>query len=112
MSGGTCSVDGRFVVRVTRPLAASAAARIADLLRAALATRTAAERLADRAAAVLGPLAIAIAAAAGSWWAVEAGLGRGIMVSLSVLVVACPCALGIATPVITSYSIHYTKLYD
>jgi Cu2+-exporting ATPase len=98
VSGGTCSVDGRFLVRVTAPAAESAAARIAALLDEARRQRSSAERLADRTAAAFVPLVIAAALAAGLWWTRTSGVDAGVLTALAVLVVACPCALGIATP--------------
>jgi Cu2+-exporting ATPase len=83
---------------VTAPASASATARIAALVDAALTTRTRVERIADRVAAVLTPLVIAIALAAGAWWGVTGGAERGVLVGLAVLAVACPCGLGLATP--------------
>lgn len=99
VAGGTCSADGSFDVRVVRPAAASAAARIEQLLDAARMTRSPLERWAERFAQVFLPATVAIAAAAGLWHGWYRGADSGILVSLSVLVVACPCALGIATPV-------------
>ena len=99
VAGGTCSVDGLFRVRVTQPAAASAAARIAALLARARAERTPAERVADRVAAVLVPAVVAITCAAAGYWMLHAGTEQAVMVGLAVLVVACPCGLGIATPV-------------
>ena len=99
VAGGSCSIDGLFQVRVTRPLAASTAARIAALLDDARRTRTAAERTADAVTRRLVPAVMLLAAGGGLWWTWQAGAGRGLLVALAVLVVACPCALGIATPV-------------
>jgi Cu+-exporting ATPase len=99
VAGGTCNIDGLFRVRVTAPAAASAAARIAALLAAARRERAPVERLADRLAAVLVPAVVFVAAAAALVWTRRAGLEHGVLVALAVLVVACPCALGIATPI-------------
>jgi cation transport ATPase len=99
VAGGTCSVDGLFRVRVTTPAGASAAARIARLAEAARRERSAAQRTADRVAAWLVPVVLATAIGAGVWWTATAGIDRGLLVALAVLVVACPCGLGIATPV-------------
>ncbi len=99
VASGTCSIDGLFHVRVTARAADSAAARVAALLSAARRERAPAERLADRVAAVLVPVVIAIAAVAAIGWTLHAGIDTGVLVGLAVLVVACPCGLGIATPV-------------
>lgn len=99
VAGGTHSIDGLFLVRVTEPAAASAAARIAALLARARRERAPVERLADRVTAVLVPLVVMIAATAALYWVMRKGVDQGLLVGLAVLVVACPCGLGIATPV-------------
>jgi P-type Cu2+ transporter len=99
IAGGTCSIEGLFRVRVTALAAESAAARIAALLAGARRERAPAERLADTVAGVLVPIVVAIALAAGAFWSVRGSLGDGLLIGLAVLVVACPCGLGIATPI-------------
>jgi Cu2+-exporting ATPase len=99
VASGTCSVDGLFVVRVSAAAVDSAAARVAALVDGARRERAPIERVADRVARVLVPTVVALAiAAAGFWWQRDS-FDRGLMVGLAVLVVACPCALGLATPV-------------
>jgi P-type Cu2+ transporter len=98
VAGGTCSVDGTFRVRVIVPAAASATARIAALVEATLRERTRIERIADRVAGVLVPLVLVVAVAAGTAAGRAEGVDRGVLVALAVLVVACPCGLGLATP--------------
>jgi Cu2+-exporting ATPase len=98
VSGGAYSIDGTFRVRVTAPMAESATARIAAQVESALATRGPTQRLADAVAGALVPVVIVAALGAGAWWGVTAGIDRGVLVALAVLVVACPCGLGIATP--------------
>ena len=99
VAGGTCSVDGVFEVRVSARAAESATARITALLAAARRERAPSERFADRVAAVLVPFVVVTALAAGTYWYLHSGIEQAILVALAVLVVACPCGLGIATPV-------------
>jgi Cu2+-exporting ATPase len=99
VAGGTCSIDGVLQVRVTAAAAASASARIAALLAAARRERASAERLADRITRALVPVVALIAVGSAVFWTARAGIDAGVLSALAVLVVACPCALGIATPV-------------
>lgn len=95
---GGIAVDGALTVRASRAGCESAAAQIARIVCDAQRTKAPIQRLADRVCAWFVPLMIAVALVAGIAWAVADGLSAGIVVAVTVLVIACPCALGIATP--------------
>lgn len=97
---GTASVDGTFLVRVTAGGDDRLAARLARLLEEARLARAPIERLADRVAAVFTPAAVALALMTAVAWGLAAGAAAGVMNGLSVLLIACPCALGLATPLV------------
>ncbi len=105
--GGTVAVDGRLVVRVTRTGADTTLSQIVRLVERAQDSRPPVQRLADRVAAVFVPavLAIAVATACGwaAWgvshgWPTATTFGRSATAACSVLLIACPCALGLAVP--------------
>lgn len=98
VAGGTCSIDGWFRVCATAAVADSTIARLAALVDDASRSRSRIERVADRLAAWLTPALVLLACAAGVYWGVTDSPARGVLVALSVLVVACPCGLGIAVP--------------
>ncbi|MBI1950210.1 MAG: cadmium-translocating P-type ATPase, partial [Acidobacteria bacterium] len=95
---GTTSVDGAFLVRATAVGADRTSARVARLLARARASRAPIERLADRVSAVFTPAACAAALGAALYWGARLDAGTGIERGLAVLLIACPCALGLATP--------------
>jgi len=95
---GTISVDGALLVRATAVGADRTSARIARLIDAARASRAPIERLADRVSAVFTPAACAVAVGTAAYWGARLDAGAGIERGLSVLLIACPCALGLATP--------------
>lgn len=95
---GTCNLDGAFDVITTAVGAQTVAGQIGKLLHAALWQRAPVERLADRLAAWMTPAAVALALMTFAFWSWRAGAEVGLVNALSVLLIACPCALGIATP--------------
>ncbi len=100
VSGGTRVRAGTIDIRATARGADSAAMRIARMVERAQATKPPWQRFADRAAAVFVPVVLLIAAATlvGWWWLGRAELNWALERMIAVLVVACPCALGLAIP--------------
>jgi heavy metal translocating P-type ATPase len=95
---GTINLDGAFDVITSAVGAETVAGQIGHLLYQALWQRAPVERLADRLAALMVPLAIVIAGGTFAFWTVRTGPEVGLLYALSVLLIACPCALGLATP--------------
>ena len=97
--GGTLNGAGRLRARITAVGAGSTLAQMMRLLREAQGQRAPMQRLADRVSAVFVPLALALAAAVLAGWAVATGdVGVAAVRAASVLVIACPCAMGLAVP--------------
>ncbi|WP_054565690.1 cation-translocating P-type ATPase [Frankia sp. R43] len=99
VTGGSVNGTGALVVRATRVGADTALAHITRLVQDAQTGRAAAQRHADRLSAVFVPAVLLIAAATAAGWLVSgAATSTAVEAAISVLLVACPCALGLATP--------------
>ncbi|QWB27537.1 MULTISPECIES: cation-translocating P-type ATPase [Streptomyces] len=99
VTGATLNVGGRLVVRATRVGSDTQLARMARLVEDAQNGKAAAQRLADRISAVFVPVVIALALGTlGFWLGNGVGLTAAFTAAVAVLVIACPCALGLATP--------------
>jgi Cu+-exporting ATPase len=97
VAGGTVNAGGRLVVRATRVGADTQLAQLARLVEQAQSGKAAVQRLADRVSAVFVPVVIGIAALTlVAWLFVDPG--TAFPAAVAVLVIACPCALGLATP--------------
>ncbi len=98
--GGTLNKNGSLQIRATRVGKDTALARIISLVEAAQGSRPAVQRIADRAVSYFIPAIISIALAAFTYWyfVAQNTLLFSLTALISVLVVACPCALGLATP--------------
>ena len=99
ITGATVNVGGRLlIVRATRVGAETALAQIGRLVTEAQTGKAPVQRLADRVAAVFVPIVLAIAAATLGFWIGAGDTGLAFAAAVSVLIIACPCALGLATP--------------
>jgi Cu+-exporting ATPase len=97
--GATVNAGGRLVVRATRVGADTQLAQMARLVEDAQTGKAAVQRLADRVSGVFVPIVILLAAATlGFWLAAGVGAAGAFTAAVAVLIIACPCALGLATP--------------
>ena len=96
--GATINTSGRLVVRATHVGADTALAQMARLVEAAQAGKARVQRLADRISGVFVPVVMLIAVAALIFWWVDGSVLTAFTAAVSVLIIACPCALGLATP--------------
>jgi Cu+-exporting ATPase len=97
--GGSVCVDGFLQVEALRVGEATFVAQMARLMDEAQATKPAMQRLADKVAAVFVPIVLSLAAATFFGWFIVAGdVARALVAAVSVTVIACPCAMGLATP--------------
>jgi Cu+-exporting ATPase len=112
VSGGTLNLDGPLVLRATAVGAASTLAQMQRLLSQAQSSRAPMQRLADRASAVFVPTVLALAALTFTVWAIalntgghHAGFSQPLSVAIAVLIIACPCAMGLAVPAAITVSL-------
>lgn len=99
ITGATLNGHGRLVAVATRVGSDTQLARMAQLVQAAQMGKAPVQRLVDRIAMVFVPLVLTIAAATfGAWWLLAGDLVAAFTAGVAVLIIACPCALGLATP--------------
>jgi P-type Cu+ transporter len=99
VTGGTLNGSGTFVMRATAVGAATRLSQIVALVGTAQRSRAPIQALADKVSAWFVPLVVVIAVAAFIAWMVLTGdIAQALVAAISVLIIACPCALGLATP--------------
>ncbi|MDQ4097248.1 MAG: heavy metal translocating P-type ATPase [Actinomycetota bacterium] len=99
VAGATLNREGVLTVRATAVGAQTALAQIVRQVEDAQASRAPVQHLADRIAGVFVPVVLAIAAGTLlAWWVFSGDATRGLVSAVAVLIIACPCALGLATP--------------
>ncbi|MGF7212322.1 Cu+-exporting ATPase [Skermanella aerolata] len=99
VTGGSINVDGLLTVETLAVGHETMLARIVRMVEGAQASKAPIQRTVDKVSAVFVPVVLVIAALTFiGWWAVGGDLEAAILTAVSVLVIACPCALGLATP--------------
>ncbi len=99
VTGATVNAGGRLLVRATRVGADTQLAQMARLVEEAQNGKAAVQRLADRISAVFVPVVLALAVGTlGFWLGTGGGVTAAFTAAVAVVIIACPCALGLATP--------------
>jgi heavy metal translocating P-type ATPase len=97
--GATVNQGGQLTVKATKVGSETALASIARTVQEAQGSKAPIQRLADRISAVFVPLVILVAIATTAAWVIAGTeMGRALQIGVAVLIIACPCALGLATP--------------
>jgi P-type Cu+ transporter len=97
--GGAINGTGRLLIQATAVGAAATLARIIKMVEGAQASKAPVQKLVDRVSEIFVPAVLVIAAATfGGWLLAGGSLSEALIAAVSVLVIACPCALGLATP--------------
>ncbi len=99
VTGGAINGGGLLRVRVTAVGANTTLARIIKMVEGAQASKAPVQRLVDKVSEIFVPAVVAVSLATfGLWWGLSGDFAQAFIAAVSVLVVACPCALGLATP--------------
>lgn len=102
---GSINLDGTLIIRSSGSGRETRWAQICRSVREALLRRSPIQRVADRVAGVFVPVVLTLAAGAVLYWAHHGPFDKALLTGLAVLVVACPCAVGLAAPLATSLGI-------
>lgn len=97
-AAGTLNLNGQLLVRSEVHGSATSIARVALQVQRAQASRAPIQALADRVAGVFVPVVLLLAAATAVGWGLAGDWATGVLAATTVLIISCPCALGVATP--------------
>jgi heavy metal translocating P-type ATPase len=99
VAGATINTEGALTIRATAVGSDTALAQIVELIQGAQLGKAPVQRLADRIAGIFVPVVLVIAAATfAGWWLAAGDATQGLVSAVAVLIIACPCAMGLATP--------------
>ncbi len=98
VAGATINAQGVLTVEATAVGTDTALAQIVKLVEEAQGTKAPVQQLADKIAGIFVPVVLALAVLTFAGWAVSGDATRGLISAVAVLIIACPCALGLATP--------------